>query len=303
MYFIDHSFLIVYGEEAGLRKAFGLRRAFARHLEHPGVVTVSPRGRNGAAMSDRLNSKIIIVTGGTSGMGEATVKRLAGEGATVVIGARDKARGEAVAAEASADGGTVVFVPTDVTREEDVARLVDFTVKEFGALHGAFNNAGGGNSQGSIREVDAPFWETVIALNLTSVFYSLKHEIPAIIASGGGAIVNNASVVGAAGDPSAVAYSAAKHGVVGLTRSTALDAAKDGVRVNALLTGLVNTPLWQGFTASNPEAANSILSQQPTGRSADVSEIAAFTAFLLSDESRFISGAALAIDGALTAGY
>ncbi|MEU4013495.1 SDR family oxidoreductase, partial [Streptomyces pseudogriseolus] len=124
-----------------------------------------------------------------------------------------------------------------------------------------------------------------------------------IIASGGGSIVNNASVVGAAGDPSAVAYSAAKHGVVGLTRSTALDAAKEGVRVNALLTGLVNTPLWQGFTASNPEAANSILSQQPTGRSADVSEIAAFTAFLLSDESRFISGAALAIDGALTAGY
>ncbi|MEU6532940.1 SDR family NAD(P)-dependent oxidoreductase [Streptomyces sp. NPDC046928] len=254
-------------------------------------------------MSNRLNSKIIIVTGGTSGMGEATVKRLAGEGATVVIGARDKARGEAVAAEVTADGGKAVFVPTDVTREEDVAHLVDFTVREFGALHGAFNNAGGGNSQGSIREVDAAFWQSVVSLNLTSVFYSLKHEIPAIIASGGGSIVNNASVVGAAGDPSAVAYSAAKHGVVGLTRSTALDAAKDGVRVNALLTGLVNTPLWQGFTASNPEAANSILSQQPTGRSADVSEIAAFTAFLLSDESRFISGAALAIDGALTAGY
>ncbi|MGP3947055.1 SDR family NAD(P)-dependent oxidoreductase [Streptomyces sp. 6N106] len=254
-------------------------------------------------MSNRLQSKVIIVTGGSSGMGAATAKRVASEGATVVIGARDKARGEAVAAEITADGGTALFVPTDVTAEEQVAHLVDVTVNEFGGLNGAFNNAGGGNSHGTIREVEASFWDSVVALNLTSVFYSLKHEIPAIIASGGGSIVNNASVVGAAGDPSAVAYSAAKHGVVGLTRSAALDAAKEGVRVNALLTGLVNTPLWRGFTESNPGAANSILEQQPIGRSADVSEIAAFTTFLLSDESGFVNGAALAIDGGLTAGY
>lgn len=254
-------------------------------------------------MSNRLQSKVIVVTGGTSGMGSAFARRAASEGATVLIGARDKERGEATVAEITAAGGTALFVPTDVTAEEEVAHLVDVAVQEFGGLHGAFNNAGGGNSQGAIRGMDASFWDSVLALNLTSVFYSLKHEIPAIVASGGGSIVNNASVVGVVGDPGAAAYAAAKHGVVGLTRSTALDAAKEGVRVNALVTGLVDTPLWQGFTASNPEAASALLSRQPTGRAADEAEIAAFATFLLSDESPFITGAALAIDGALTAGY
>lgn len=254
-------------------------------------------------MSDRLQSKVIIVTGGTSGMGAAFARRAASEGATVLIGARDKARGAATAAEIAREGGKALFVPADVTVEEEVAHLVDVAVTEFGGLHGAFNNAGGGNSQGALRDIDASFWNRVIALNLTSVFYSLKYEIPAIVASGGGSVVNNASVVGVVGDPAAAAYAAAKHGVVGLTRSAALDAAKEGVRVNALVTGLVNTPLWQGFIASNPEAANALLAQQPTGRAADESEVAAFAAFLLSDESPFITGAALAIDGALTAGY
>ncbi|MFD9002992.1 SDR family NAD(P)-dependent oxidoreductase [Streptomyces sp. NPDC059582] len=254
-------------------------------------------------MSNRLQSKVIIVTGGSSGMGAALAKRAASEGAAVLIGARDKERGEATAAEIVRDGGKALFVPTDVTVEEEIAHLVDVAVKEFGGLHGAFNNAGGGNSQGALGDIDAPFWDSVIALNLTSVFYSLKHEIPAIVASGGGSVVNNASVVGVVGDPGAPAYAAAKHGVVGLTRSTALDAAKAGVRVNALVTGLVNTPLWRGFTESNPEAANALLDQQPTGRAAEESEIAAFATFLLSDESPFITGAALAIDGALTAGY
>ncbi|MFF2102300.1 SDR family NAD(P)-dependent oxidoreductase [Streptomyces sp. NPDC058202] len=254
-------------------------------------------------MSNRLDSKVIIVTGGTSGMGAALARRAASEGATVVIGARDKDRGEATAAEIRNDGGKSLFVATDVTVEESVANLVDITVREFGGLHGAFNNAGGGNSQGAIRDIDAGFWHQVVALNLTSVFYSLKYEIPAIVASGGGSIVNNASVVGVVGDPAAAAYAAAKHGVVGLTRSTALDAAKERVRVNALVTGLVNTPLWHNFSESNPEAAGALLEQQPTGRAAEESEIAAFATFLLSDESPFITGAALAIDGALTSGF
>ncbi|MET8784301.1 MULTISPECIES: SDR family oxidoreductase [unclassified Streptomyces] len=254
-------------------------------------------------MSNRLKSKVVIVTGGTSGMGAAFARRAASEGATVLIGARDKERGEAMATEITRGHGKALFVPTDVTVEEEVAHLVEVAVQEFGGLHGAFNNAGGGNSQGAIRDVDASFWDSVIALNLTSVFYSLKYEIPAIVASGGGSIVNNASVVGVVGDPSAAAYSAAKHGVVGLTRSTALDAAGEGVRVNALVTGLVDTPLWRGVVESSPEAAGLVLDKQPTGRAADEAEIAAFAAFLLSDESPFINGAALAIDGALTAGY
>ncbi|MDX3056219.1 SDR family oxidoreductase [Streptomyces sp. NE06-03E] len=254
-------------------------------------------------MSLRLESKVVIVTGGTSGMGAAFAKRAASEGATVLVGARDKERGNATVAAIRGEGGNALFVPTDVTVEEEVAHLVDVAVTEFGGLHGAFNNAGGGNSQGAIRDIDASFWSSVIDLNLTSVFYSLKYEIPAIVASGGGSIVNNASVVGVVGDAGAAAYAAAKHGVVGLTRSAALDAAREGVRVNALVTGLVNTPLWRGVTESNPDIARMIVDKQPTGRAADESEIAGFATFLLSDESPFINGAALAIDGALTAGY
>ncbi|MEV7994853.1 SDR family oxidoreductase [Streptomyces sp. NPDC086077] len=243
------------------------------------------------------------MTGGTSGMGSAFARRAASEGATVIIGARDKERGKTTVADIAAEGGTALFVPTDVTVEQEVAHLVDVAVKEFGALHGAFNNAGGGNSYGAVRDIEASHWDSVIALNMTSVFYSLKHEIPAIVASGGGSIVNNASVVGVVGDPAAAAYAAAKHGVVGLTRSAALDAAKESVRVNALVTGLVNTPLWRNHVEASPESASAILKQQPTGRAADETEIASFATFLLSDESPFITGAALAIDGALTAGY
>jgi NAD(P)-dependent dehydrogenase (short-subunit alcohol dehydrogenase family) len=254
-------------------------------------------------MSNSLQSKVIVVTGGSSGMGSAFARRAAAEGATVLIGARHKERGEATAAMIVREGGTALFVPTDVTVEDEVAHLVDVAVKEFGGLHGAFNNAGGGDSQGALKEIDAAFYHKVIDLNLNSVFYSLKHEIPAIIDSGGGSIVNNASVVGVVGDPGAPAYAAAKHGVVGLTRSTALEVARAGVRVNALATGLVNTPLWRGVLDAAPQAAQVVLNKQPTGRAAHESEIAAFATFLISDASPFITGASLAIDGALTAGY
>ncbi|MEU4093622.1 SDR family oxidoreductase [Streptomyces sp. NPDC026673] len=252
-------------------------------------------------MSDRLHSKVVLVTGGTSGMGAAFARRAAAEGATVVIGARDKARGEAVLAEIEAAGGRGRFLPTDVTAEEDVARLVDYAVTEFGGLHGAFNNAGGGDNQRDFGSTDSAFWHHMIATNLTSVFYSLKYELPAIAASGGGSIVNNASTAGVVGDAGMPAYVAAKHGVLGLTRSAALDSAKAGVRVNALVTGLIDTPLWRSAIQAYPEIEDRFLGQIPTGRAGAEEDVAAFTAFLLSDESTFINGAALAIDGGFTA--
>lgn len=195
-------------------------------------------------MSGRLEAKVLVVTGGTQGMGLAFAQRAATEGASVVIGARDKDRGEEVAAQIRNAGGNALFVPTDVTVEEEMARLVDSAVSEFGRLDGAFNNAGGG-PMASVRDADSADWHRSLALNLTSVFYGLKYELPAIIASGGGAIVNNASVSGVKGDAAQAAYNASKHGVIGLTRSAALDVARSGVRVNALVTGLIDTPLWQ----------------------------------------------------------
>ncbi|WP_405984230.1 SDR family NAD(P)-dependent oxidoreductase [Streptomyces sp. NBC_00872] len=252
-------------------------------------------------MSSGLQSKVIVVTGGTAGMGEAFSRRAASDGATVVIGARDKTRGEQLAADIRKDGGLAVFVPTDVTVEEQVANLVRTAVSEFGRLDGAFNNAGGGNALGKVREIDESFWRATLDLNLTSIFFSLKHEIPAIVASGGGSIVNNASTAGVIGDAAIAAYTAAKHGVVGLTRAAALDAAREGVRINALVTGLVDTPLWRQVAAANPEVEDYFLGLQPSGRIGRQEDIAAFAAFLLSDASTYITGAALPIDGGLTA--
>jgi NAD(P)-dependent dehydrogenase (short-subunit alcohol dehydrogenase family) len=234
-------------------------------------------------------------------MGSAFARRAAAEGATVVIGARDQDRGAATVAEIEAAGGRARFVPTDVTAEDDLARLVDTAVTEFGGLHGAFNNAGGGDNQRTFAATDAGFWHDMIAANLTGVFYSLKHELPALVASGGGAIVNNASIAGVKGDPSMPAYVAAKHGVVGLTRSAALDSAAAGVRVNALITGLIDTPMWRSVTETYPEIEQRLLGQIPVGRVGAEEDVAAFTSFLLSDEATFINGAALSIDGGSTA--
>ncbi|RJT96576.1 SDR family oxidoreductase [Arthrobacter frigidicola] len=251
--------------------------------------------------AQKLDAKVLIVTGGSAGMGEAFSRRAAREGATVVIGARDAARGEEVAADIRAAGGRALFLRTDVTVEAEVKALVETTVATYGRLDGAFNNAGGGNAVGRVREIDQDFWDATIARNLTSVFYSLKYEIPAIIASGGGSIVNNASTAGVVGDANLAAYAAAKHGVVGLTRAAALDSAPEGVRINALVTGLIDTPLWRTAAAASPGIEQHFLGLQPSGQIGREEDIAAFTSFLLSDESTYITGAALAIDGGLTA--
>ncbi|MFW5418164.1 glucose 1-dehydrogenase [Nocardiopsis sp. CNT-189] len=249
----------------------------------------------------RFTDKVILVTGGNSGMGRAVAERLAAEGAAVVLGARRKDLGDQVAAEIRAGGGRAVFVPADVTLEDDAARLVQAAVAEFGRLDGAFNNVGGMNAFGPVPDISDSAWRADLDTNLTSVFYGLKYQLPAILAAGGGAVVNNASNLGVTGTPTVAAYVAAKHGVVGLTRAAALENAAAGVRVNALVTGGVDTPLFAQTMGATPEGRAQVESMLPVGRLAQPDEVAAFTAFLLSDESRFITGAALAIDGGITA--
>ncbi|MCI2421731.1 glucose 1-dehydrogenase [Saccharopolyspora sp. K220] len=249
----------------------------------------------------RFQSKVVVVTGATSGIGEAVCQRLAAEGAAVVLGARSKDVGEQLAADIRASGGRALFVPTDVTVESDVAALVRAAVDEYGRLDGAFNNAGAVNAFGPVQDIDDTGWRADVELNLSSVFYGLKYEVPAIIATGGGAILNNASNLGVVGMGGVSPYVAAKHGVVGLTKAVALETAKQGIRVNAIAAGAVNTPAFRTTMGATPEGVAQIVGLHPMGRVSGPEEIAAFAAFLLSEEASFITGANLSIDGGFTA--
>jgi NAD(P)-dependent dehydrogenase (short-subunit alcohol dehydrogenase family) len=266
------------------------------------------------------------------GIGRAVADRLAAEGATVVIAARREDVGAAAAARLRAAGHDVHFVRADVTQEDDVVRLVDSVTDAHGRLDAAFNNAGLQALSGPVEDIPLAAWRDVLDANLTGVFLSLKHEVPAILASGGGAILNNASSLGVVGAPALTPYVAAKHGVVGLTRAAALELAPRRIRVNALVTGTTDAGLVRRLremaqldaaggsrvprSGGDPALASTIsLATQvrdadedegsllgPAGRLAQPEEIAAFAAFLLSREASFITGAALAIDGGATAG-
>ncbi|MGW4242892.1 SDR family NAD(P)-dependent oxidoreductase [Nocardia sp. NPDC004722] len=252
-------------------------------------------------MDARFENKVVLITGATSGVGAAVARRIAAEGGAVVLGARGKEAGDRMAEEIRGAGGRALFVPTDVTVESDVERLTGAAVTEFGRLDAAFNNAGAVNSFGPVQDIDADGWQADLELNLTAVYYGLRHQVPALAATGGGAILNNASNLGVVGMAQVAPYVAAKHGVVGLTRAVALEAAEQSIRVNALVSGAVDTPAFRNSMGATPEGEAAIAALHPLGRISRPDEIAAFCAYLLSDEASFITGAALAIDGGFTA--
>jgi NAD(P)-dependent dehydrogenase (short-subunit alcohol dehydrogenase family) len=251
----------------------------------------------------------MIVTGASSGIGRVTAERLADEGAAVVLAARRKDLGESVADAIRSRGGEALFTAVDVTEEAAVARMVETTVSTYGRLDGVFNNAGVQEIVGPVQTIGEATWRRIVDVSLTGTFLCLKHQIPALLESGGGsgggpdggsggAIVNNASTLGVVGAPALAPYVAAKHGVVGLTRSAALELADRGVRVNALITGTTDTSMADQFRerfATRPEIIG------PTGRLARAEEVASLATYLLSAEASYITGAALTVDGGATA--
>lgn len=239
-----------------------------------------------------------IVTGAGSGIGRSVSLRLGELGANVVLVDIDSAAAGKVAEAIRAAGGIASEVVADVTDHVAVAGAVAHAVDQFGGLNLAFNNAGIGGPLGPTHEIDIDAYHRLMDINLHSVFYALHAEIPAMLASGGGAIVNTSSIYGSVGFPDAIAYTASKHGVTGLTRAAALDYASKGIRVNSVHPGFVETPLLDNMSR---EAYSTLPDLHPMGRIANPDEIADAVIFLLSDRATFITGSQLHVDGGYTA--
>lgn len=239
--------------------------------------------------------RVYIVTGGGAGIGEAAVSRLAVGGAVVVIADVDETGGARVAAEVAARGGRAAFTRVDVGNEADTVAMVRFAVESYGRLDGAVNNAGIGQPIARLHEVSVDTWDQLHSVDLRGVWLCMKAEIAYFLTVGGGAIVNTASVAAFRPVPGQGVYTAAKHGVVGLTRQAAIEYVKDRIRVNAVAPGLVGTPQFRSY----PEDAQAMYTAiQPGGRAAEPLEIANAMAWLLSDEASFVSGATLLVDAA-----
>ena len=248
-------------------------------------------------MSASQQNKVAFITGGGSGIGLATAELLVRGGYATVLVDRNEAAGREAESRLSSLG-PCAFVGCDVTDEAAVRRAVEFTVSTFGRLDAAFNAAGLDGDKGLTADCSTANWNRVIAINLTGVWNCMRFQIPEMLRNGGGSIVNCASVAGIVGAPYLAAYVASKHGVVGLTRAAALDYGKQGIRVNAVCPAFIDTPLSRESLA--PEHAEALKNECPMGRFADASEVATTVRFLLGSDSSFITGQALAVDGAWT---
>lgn len=250
-------------------------------------------------MTYDFTGKVAIVTGAASGIGAAVAKALAADGASVVLADLDRRGAEDVAEAIVAKGGKAIALETNVADALEVEAMVETAKRTYGSLHFAVNNAGIGGPSAPTGEYPLEGWHKVIDTNLHSVFYGMRYQIPAIIASGGGAIVNMASILGSVGFANAPAYVAAKHGILGLTKVAAMEYAKQGVRINSIGPGFIDTPL---LSKNLDEAALTyVRGLHPVGRLGTSEEVAALTSFLLSDQASFITGSYHLVDGGYTA--
>ncbi|MGA2109098.1 MAG: glucose 1-dehydrogenase [Syntrophorhabdales bacterium] len=244
-----------------------------------------------------FGEEVAIVTGGAAGLGRVIALAFARQGAAVVAADLNASGGEETVRRIEEAGGTAAFVRTDVSREDDVRNFVAFAVERYGKIDFACNNAGIEGGQVPIAELPRDRWDQVVAVNLTGVFQCLKYELQQMLKQGHGAIVNIASVAGLIGTPARAGYVATKHGIIGLTKTAALEVANKGIRVNAVAPGLVNA----GLTDAAPrEFVEKALAAQPIGRMAEAEEIAAAVLWLCSDAASFVLGHTLPVEGGFT---
>jgi NAD(P)-dependent dehydrogenase (short-subunit alcohol dehydrogenase family) len=242
-----------------------------------------------------LENKVAIITGAGSGIGKAISLLYAAEGAKIVVSDINEKGGNETVSEIKAKGGEAIFVKADTSKPDDNKNVVDQAVKQFGGLHVAVNNAGIGGPLSPTGEYPIDGWDKVIAINLSGVFYGLRYQIPAILESGGGSIVNVASILGKVGTKGSAAYVAAKHGVIGLTEASALEYADKKFRINSIGPGYIHTPLLTNSLSD--EAMNALVSLHPIGRLGTSEEVAELALWLNSDKASFVTGSYYNVDG------
>ncbi len=252
-------------------------------------------------MSGRFRNKAVIVTGGAAGIGRATALAFGREGAMVAVADLDLDRAEETAGLIREEGSEAIVIKTDVGNDADVASMVSKCLEVFGRLDVAFNNAGIEGKTAETHECAEENWDLVTRVNLKGTWLCMRHEIPPMLKRGGGSIVNMASVAGLAGFAGMPAYTAAKHGIVGLSRAAALELASKKIRVNVVCPGVIQTEMIDRFTEGKAEALETLVSSEPIGRVGTPNEVADAVLFLASPEASFILGHALAIDGGMLA--
>ena len=252
-------------------------------------------------MTDSAQDKVALVTGGSSGIGRATALAFAREGAKVAVADLNIVGGEETVSLIESAGGEACFIEANMAEAASVEAMVKKTVETYGRLDCAHNNAGVEGALIRTTEYEEDQWDQVIRINLTGVWLCMKYEIPQMLQQGSGAIVNTASGAGLIGVKRMPAYVASKHGVVGLTKTAALEYAKSGIRVNAVCPGLIQTPMVERLTNAQPQLGEALVAAEPIGRTGRPGEIAESVVWLCSDAASFVTGHAMSVDGGYVA--